>query len=42
MKILTPISPAIAIDDSRVDLHLFRDMLRMIGIEVLASGYNGT
>jgi len=32
---------AIAIDDSRVDLQLFIDILRMIGIEVLASGTDG-
>ena len=32
---------AIAIDDSRVDLQLFVDILRMIGIEVLASGTDG-
>jgi len=32
---------AIVIDDDRVSTHLFRDILRMIGIEVLASGYNG-
>ena len=32
---------AIVIDDDRVSTHLFRDILRMMGIEVLASGYNG-
>jgi len=32
---------AIAIDDSRVDLQLFIDILRIIGIEVLASGTDG-
>ena len=32
---------AIAIDDNRVDLQLFMDVLRIIGIEVLASGTDG-
>jgi len=32
---------AIAIDDNRVDLQLFIDVLRTIGIEVLASGTDG-
>ncbi len=32
---------AIAIDDNRVDLQLFIDILRIIGIEVLASGTDG-
>jgi len=32
---------AIAIDDSRVDIQLFIDVLRIIGIQVLASGTNG-
>jgi len=32
---------AIAIDDSRVDLQLFIDILRIIGIQVLASGTDG-
>jgi len=32
---------AIAIDDNRVDLQLFIDVLRIIGIEVLASGTDG-
>jgi len=36
-----PIPTVIAIDDSRVDLQLFIDVLRIIGIEVLASGTDG-
>ena len=32
---------AIVIDDDRVSTRLFRDVLRMIGVDVLASGYDG-
>ena len=32
---------AIVIDDDRVSIQLFRDILRMINIQVLASGYDG-
>ena len=32
---------AIVIDDDRVSIQLFRDILRMMNIQVLASGYDG-
>ena len=32
---------AIVVDDDRVSTRLFRDVLRMIGVDVLASGYDG-
>jgi len=32
---------AIVIDDDRVSTRLFRDLLRMTGVDVLASGYDG-
>ncbi len=32
---------AIIIDDDRVSIQLFRDILRMMDIEVLASGFDG-
>jgi DNA-binding NarL/FixJ family response regulator len=32
---------AIIIDDDRVSIQLFRDILRMMNIQVLASGYDG-
>jgi len=32
---------AIVIDDDRVSIQLFRDILRMMGIQVLASGFDG-
>ena len=32
---------AIVIDDDRVSIQLFRDILRMMDIEVLASGFDG-
>jgi CheY-like chemotaxis protein len=32
---------AIVIDDDTVSVHLFRDVLEMIGVTVLASGYDG-
>ncbi len=32
---------AIVIDDDTTSVHLFRDVLEMIGVTVLASGYDG-
>jgi len=32
---------AIVIDDDTASVHLFRDVLEMIGVTVLASGYDG-
>ncbi len=32
---------AIVVDDDRVSIQLFRDILRMMNIQVLASGYDG-
>ena len=35
------VTTAIVIDDDRVSIQLFRDILRMMNIQVLASGYDG-